>query len=141
MKHFNFLLIASLLLFTFTEVKCQINNSFISDEVTKCENIKEGKFLQQGVPITRWVMTVKDNVQTEYYNEGKDYVRSRLEFIDDCNYKVIVVAKSDEKNPAKLGQVAINKIVATERNLIKIMSECDHKTTEFVFDKVEEDIN
>lgn len=135
MKHLNFLLI-TFLLAGFTEVKSQ-GNTFISDEETKCTNMKEGKFLRVDTPVTEWVMVIKDNVQTEYFNDGKDYVRSRLEFVDDCNYRSIVVAKSNEENPVKLGEVKINKIVATERNLIKILSECDHKTTELILDKVE----
>ncbi|EJL68188.1 hypothetical protein, partial [Chryseobacterium populi] len=59
-------------------------------------------------------------------------------FVDDCNYKVVITEKSDESHPIKLGEVLINRVVETDHNFIKIESEYNNDTFEFVFDKVEE---
>ncbi|EJL70504.1 hypothetical protein, partial [Chryseobacterium populi] len=78
MKGSNIVLM--LLLLGFTELKSQEKNIFLSpDQPAKCEKLKQGKFLRVGYPIETWFMTIKDNVQTEYYNDGKDYIKSRLE--------------------------------------------------------------
>jgi hypothetical protein len=61
------------------------------DNPVKCTNIKDGKFLRANYPESIWHMTIKDNVQTEYFNNGKDYIKSTLVFVDDCNYKSIVI--------------------------------------------------
>ncbi|MDH6253945.1 hypothetical protein M2347_003672 [Chryseobacterium sp. H1D6B] len=136
MKHFNFLFILFLFI-GFSKVKSQENAFLGTDNPAKCENIKEGKFLRVGYPVTEWVMTVKDNIQTEYYNDGKDYVKSRLEFVDDCHYKVIITAKSDENYPVKLGETVLNEITETDRNFIKLKSEYNNKTFDVILNKIE----
>lgn len=125
---------------SFSKLKSQQNIFLTSDNPTKCQNIKAGKFLRVDMPIDKWVMTVQDNIQTEYYNDGKDYVRSRMDFADDCSYKVTIIAKSDENYPVKLGEVMVNRILETDRNFLKLTSEYNNKTSEFILSKVE-DIN
>lgn len=125
---------------SFSKLKSQQNIFLTSDNPTKCQNIKAGKFLRVDMPIDKWVMTVQDNIQTEYYNDGKDYVRSRMDFADDCSYKVTIIAKSDENYPVKLGEVMVNRIVETDRTFLKLTSEYNNKTSEFILSKVE-DIN
>jgi hypothetical protein len=92
------------------------------DNPVKCSNIKEGTFLRINYPKNLWYMTVKDNVQTEYYNDGKDFIKSSMVFIDDCNYKVIVLEKSEKDNPVKIGDVYSNKIYASQDNFLRIES-------------------
>ncbi|WP_345988076.1 hypothetical protein AAEU33_13690 [Chryseobacterium sp. Chry.R1] len=137
MKHLNILFIL-LFVLSFSQVRAQQNIFLTSDQPAKCQNIKTGKFLRVDMPIDEWVMTVQDNIQTEYYNKGKDYIKSRLDFVDDCNYKVTLIAKSEESYPMKLGEVMVNRVVETDRNFIKITSEYNNKTTEFIISKVEE---
>ncbi|MBK1896846.1 hypothetical protein [Chryseobacterium paridis] len=137
MKHLNTVLFVMLCL-SFSLVKSQQNMFLTSDNPAKCQNIKTGKFLRVDIPVDKWVMVVQDNVQTEYYNDGKDYVKSRIDFVDDCSYKVTVIGKSDEKYPVKLGEVMVNRILETDRNFIKLTSEYNTKISEFVLAKVEE---
>lgn len=139
MKNLNFFLIV-LLCLSFSQLKSQQNIFLTSDNPAKCQNIKAGKFLRVDMPVDKWVMTIQDNIQTEYYNDGKDYVKSRLDFVDDCSYKVTIIAKSEENYPVKLGEVMVNRIIETDRNFIKLTSEYNNKTFEFVLSKVE-DIN
>jgi hypothetical protein len=63
-----------------------------------------------------------------------------MDFADDCSYKVTIIAKSDESYPVKLGEVMVNRILETDRNFLKLTSEYNNKTSEFILSKVE-DIN
>lgn len=105
------------------------------DNPTKCSNIKEGTFLRTNYPKNLWYMTVKDNVQTEYYNDGKDHIKSSMVFVDDCNYKLIVLEKTEEANRIKVGDVFSNKITATQDNYIKIQSKVDNEQFDLVLIK------
>lgn len=108
------------------------------DNPTKCANIKEGMFLRTNYPKNLWYMTVKDNVQTEYYNDGKDHIKSSMVFIDDCNYKLIVLEKTEKDNPIMVGDVLSNKVVATQDNYIKIQSDIKGEKYNLVLMKAKE---
>ncbi|WP_415327439.1 hypothetical protein [Chryseobacterium sp. MMS23-Vi53] len=108
------------------------------DNPTKCANIKEGTFLRTNYPKNLWYMTVKDNVQTEFYNDGKDHIKSSMVFVDDCNYKLIVLEKTEKDNPIAIGDVFSNKIVATQDNYIKIQSELKGENYDIILMKAKE---
>jgi hypothetical protein len=69
--------LAGLLLMA-VQVKSQKTEQKKPDNPVKCTNIKEGKFLRANYPESIWHMTIKDNIQTEYFNNGKDYIKSTL---------------------------------------------------------------
>jgi hypothetical protein len=106
------------------------------DNPAKCSNIKEGKFVRPNYPESIWYMTIKDKVQTEYFNNGKDFIKSTLVFVDDCNYKAIVMEKSDKNDPAQVGDVFNNKIVATQDNLLKVNTKIEGTSFDVVYAKV-----
>jgi len=108
------------------------------DNPTKCSNIKEGTFLRTNYPKNLWYMTVKDNVQTEYYNDGKDYIKSSMVFLDDCNYKLIVLEVKGADNRIKADDVFTNKIVATQDNYLKLESKIAGDKYNLVLVKVKE---
>lgn len=135
MNLFKVLSIA-LLVSGFSQLNAQKKqNSKPVDNPTKCSNIKEGTFLRINYPKNLWYMTVKDNVQTEYYNEGKDFIKSSMVFIDDCNYKLIVTEKTEKENPVKVGDVYSNKVVATQDRYIKIQSKFEDNQFDMVLVK------
>jgi len=107
------------------------------DNPTKCANIKEGTFLRINYPKNLWYMTIKDNVQTEYYNDGKEYVKSSLVFLDDCNYKAMVLeVKGNDR--IKVDDVFTNKIIATQDNYIKIQSQISGDKYDMILMKAKE---
>ncbi len=108
------------------------------DNPTKCSNIKEGTFLRTNYPKNLWYMTVKDNVQTEYYNGGKDYIKSSMVFLDDCNYKLIVLEKTGTDATIKVGDVYSNKVVATQDNYIKIQTQFGGSQSDMILIKAKE---
>lgn len=106
------------------------------DNPVNCKNIKEGTFLRINYPKNLWYMTVKDNVQTEYYNNGKDFIKSSLVFIDDCNYKAIVLEKSEKENPIKVGDIYSNKIFASQDNFLRIESVLNGEKYDLPLEKI-----
>lgn len=128
--------LAGVLLLMAVQVKSQKTEQKKPDNPVKCANIKEGKFLRANYPESIWHMTIKDNIQTEYFNNGKDYIKSTLVFIDDCNYKSIVMEKSDKNDPAQIGDVFNNKVIATQDNLLKINIKIEGSKFDVVYIKV-----
>ncbi|KAB1232699.1 hypothetical protein [Chryseobacterium viscerum] len=127
---------AGILLMSATQVYAQSTDQKKPDNPAKCTNIKEGKFVRPNYPEAIWYMTIKDNVQTEYFNNGKDFIKSTLVFVDDCNYKAIVMEKSDKNDPAQIGDVFNNKIVATQDNLLKVNTKIEGTQFDMVYVKV-----
>lgn len=134
----NFLKIfsAGILLTITAQVHAQATEQKKPDNPPKCTNIKEGTFVRPNYPEAIWHMTIKDNVQTEYFNNGKDYIKSTLVFVDDCNYKAIVLEKSDKNDPAQIGDVFNNKIVATQDNILKVNTKIEGTQFDIVYVKV-----
>ncbi|WP_347219916.1 hypothetical protein [Chryseobacterium sp.] len=127
---------AGILLLTASQAKAQQTEQKKPDNPVKCTNIKEGKFLRTNYPEGIWHMIIKDNLQTEYSNNGKDYIKSTLVFVDDCNYKSIVMEKSDKNDPAQIGDVFNNKVIATQDNLIKVNMKVEGSQFDVVYIKV-----
>ncbi|SIS67772.1 hypothetical protein SAMN05421786_101933 [Chryseobacterium ureilyticum] len=135
MKLFK-VLSTGILLLAVSQIKAQESAQKKPDNPVKCSNIKEGKFLRANYPESIWYMTIKDNVQTEYLNNGKDYIKSTLVFVDECSYKSIVMEKTDKNEPAQIGDVFNNKIIATQDNLLKINMKIDDSQFDVVYIKV-----
>lgn len=127
---------AGILLMIATGAQAQKKEEKKPDNPVKCTNIKDGKFLRANYPEAIWHMTIKDNVQTEYFNNGKDYIKSTLVFVDDCHYKSIVIEKSDKNDPAQIGDVFNNTVVATQDNLLKVNSKIEGDQFDMVYIKV-----
>lgn len=134
----NFLTLfsAGILLTAATQIQAQATGQKKPDNPPKCTNIKEGTFVRPNYPEAIWYMTIKDNVQTEYFNNGKDFIKSTLVFVDDCNYKAIVLEKSDKNDPAQIGDVFNNKILATQDNILKVNTKIEGTQFDIVYVKV-----
>jgi len=129
-------LLAITFIFCSSKVKCQ-EHFLLPDSPPKCNLIKEGKFIKEGDSAKKWNIVIKKDSQREYTNNGKDYIKYKIEYIDDCTYKTTVTGKSDGKNPIKIGDVITHKIIETDHQFIKIQSLYFNKADEFVLEKVE----
>lgn len=119
---------SALFILTFSQFNAQTiagNTQKPADHPTRCSNIKEGTFLRINYPKNLWYMTVKDNVQTEFYNEGKDYVKASMVFLDDCNYKLVILENTQKDESVDKGKVFTNKIIATQDRYIKIQTQME----------------
>lgn len=127
---------AAILMVAFSKAGAQSTNFSKPDKPAQCKKLKEGKFLRENYPEGIWYMTVKDNVQTEYFNNGKDFIKSTLVFVDDCNYKAIVTEKSDKNDPVQIGEVFSVKIMETQDNFLKVQSKIENNQFELTYIKV-----
>ncbi|WP_153392641.1 hypothetical protein [Chryseobacterium vaccae] len=127
---------AGILMLAFSKAEAQSTDFSKPDKPAKCKSLKEGKFLRENYPEGIWYMTVKDNVQTEYFNNGKDFIKSTLVFVDDCNYKAIVIEKSDKNDPVQIGDVFSVKIMETQDNFLKVQTKIDNNQFELTYVKV-----
>ncbi|WP_300351425.1 hypothetical protein [Chryseobacterium sp.] len=129
-------ILASILIFCSSQLKSQ-EHFLLPDSPAKCHLIKEGKFIKEGDSAKKWNIVIKKDSQREYFNNNKDYIKYKIEFLDDCTYKTTVTGKSDGKNPMRIGDVITNKIIETDHHFIKIQSQYFNKTDEFVLEKIE----
>ncbi|REC76397.1 hypothetical protein DRF60_13590 [Chryseobacterium elymi] len=120
----------------FSQAKSQKTAFDNPDQPAKCKNIREGKFLRPNYPEGIWYMTIKDNIQTEYFNNGKDYIKSTLVFVDDCNYKAIVLDNTANDDRIHIGDVFSNKIVETQDNALKVHTKIENSQYEVIYIKV-----
>ncbi|MDR2237020.1 MAG: hypothetical protein LBE92_12935 [Chryseobacterium sp.] len=127
---------AVVLMLVFSGAKAQSTEFSKPDQPAKCKNFREGKFLRENYPEGIWYKTIKDNVQTEYFNNGKDFVKSTLVFVDDCSYKAIVTEKSDKNDPVQIGDVVSNKIIQTQGNSLKVQSKIENEQFEVIYIKI-----
>lgn len=123
-------------IFCSSKMKSQVH-FLLPDSPPKCNLIKEGKFIKEGDSAKKWNIVIKKDSQREYTNNGKDYIKYKIEFIDDCTFKTTVTGKSDGKNPMRIGDVITNKIIETDHQFIKIQSLYFNKADEFVLEKIE----
>nr|WP_314491321.1 hypothetical protein [uncultured Chryseobacterium sp.] len=134
MRTYSFILIV----FIFLSAKVKSQEHFLlPDTRPKCHLIKEGKFIKEGGSAKNWNIVIKKDSQREYTNNGKDYIKYKIQFLDDCTYKTTVVGKSDGKNPIRIGDSMTNTIIETDHQYIKISSQYFNKTSEIILEKVE----
>lgn len=134
MRTFSFLVIV----FIFCSSKLKSQEHFLlPDSPAKCYLMKEGKFLREGDSARKWYLVIKKDSQREYTNNGKDYIKYKIEFLDDCTYKATVTGKSDGKNAIRIGDIITNKIIETDHQFIKISSQYFNKTDEIILEKIE----
>ncbi|NML70220.1 hypothetical protein HHL23_10465 [Chryseobacterium sp. RP-3-3] len=134
MKHLK-IISSALLMFAFSQAKSQNTEFEKPDQPAKCKNIRGGKFLRANYPEGIWYMTIKDNIQTEYLNNGKDFIKSTLVFVDDCNYKAIVLDMTTKDGRIRIGDVFSNKIVETQDNALKVHTKIENSQFEIIYVK------
>ena len=134
MRTYSLLLI--ILIFCFSNVKSQ-EHFLLPDAPAKCYLIKEGKFLRSGDSARKWNLVIKKDAQREYFNNGKDYIKYRIEFLDNCSYKATVTAKTDGKHPLRIGDIVTYKILETDHQFLKIQTVIYNKTEELILEKIE----
>jgi len=106
------------------------------DKVTNCGILKNGKFASINYSPKEYYMIVKDGIQTEYIENGQ-YVKSKMEFLNECEYKTTILEVTIPNYFAKVGDSLTTKILQTECEYIKIKSTMFDKDYEFVYVKMD----
>ncbi|MFU8970436.1 hypothetical protein ACM642_04110 [Chryseobacterium sp. CY353] len=127
-----------ILIFIFCSSKMKAQEHFLlPDSPTKCNLIKEGKFIKEGESAKKWNILIKKDSQREYFNNNKDYIKYKIDFVDNCTYKATVTAKTDGKYPMRIGDVVTYKVLETDHQFIKIETVNYNKKEEIVLEKIE----
>lgn len=134
MRIYSFLVI----IFIFCSSKLKSQEHFLlPDSPAKCYLMKEGKFLREGDSARKWYLVIKKDSQREYFNNGKDYIKYKIEFLDNCSYKATVTAKTDGKYPLRIGDVITYKVVETDHQFLKVETVNYNKKEEIILEKIE----
>ncbi|KUJ60528.1 hypothetical protein AR687_17300 [Flavobacteriaceae bacterium CRH] len=107
------------------------------DNKPNCGLMKNGTFLSTQYSFKEYHMVVKNGIQTEY-NENGQYIRSKMEFLNECEYKTTILEVTIPNYFAKRGDILTTKILQTQGQNIKIRSIMFGKEYEFVFIKMKE---
>ncbi len=83
------------------------------DSIPNCGIMKDGTFFNIGQSRSAYHMVVKDGIQTEYVQDGKYFVRSRMEWISACSYRSVVVEVTIPDYNVKPGESATTEILKT----------------------------
>ncbi len=110
------------------------------DVKPKCENIKSGTFMSLEVPEEEWTMVIDKDIQTEYFDNGKNFIKAKMHFETEnpCKYHLVVTENTDPSNGILKGTVYHNTILQTELNMIRIKSENDEVGTVLTLEKIKE---
>ena len=106
------------------------------DKKPKCSIMKNGTFSSINYTFKQYHMVVKNGIQTEYLENGQ-YVMSKMEFLNECEYKTTVLKVTIPNYFVKPGDHIITKILQTQHEYIKVKSVYLGKEFEFVFIKME----
>ncbi|KFF16056.1 hypothetical protein [Flavobacterium hydatis] len=125
-----------ILFLLFSNVLIAQENIFLDpDKEPNCEELKNGKFASISYSPKEYYMIVKDGIQTEYLENGQ-YVKSKMEFLNDCEYKTTILEVTIPNYYAKVGDFLTTKILQTQCEYIKVRSTMLGKDYEFVFVKM-----
>ena len=112
------------------------------DTRTNCDIIKTGKFInkvsnESSTP--GYYIVFEDGYATEFIDDGKFYLKSKIDFISDCEYKSTVVEVTIPNYNLKPGTVIHTEVIETiiADNLIKIRSTLEGNSYFFVLQKIE----
>ena len=108
------------------------------DAETKCELIKEGTFLSTTHKEIEWNMVANKNTQTEFYDNGKQFIKAIQNFDtkNPCKYELIVSETSDQFSGVLKGDKIKIEILYTEGNFIRIKSETNNQGIILTLEKI-----
>lgn len=126
-----------ILFLLFSNVLIAQNSIFLDpDKEPNCEIFKNGKFASISYSPKEYYMIVNNGIQIEYIETGQ-YVKSKMEFINECEYKTTILEVTIPDYFAKTGDFLTTKILQTQCEYIKVKSIMFGKEYEFVYIKMD----
>lgn len=125
------------ILFCIDKVSAQTHILLSPDKKTNCKLIKEGKFISQDYSVKDYYLVVSKDTITEFVQDGKYYLKSKVEFISDCSYKSNIIMTTIPDYKITWDQFAITEIIQTQCNFIKIKTKMGATEVTTVLEKVE----
>lgn len=125
------ILITTFALFSFVVVPKQPSN---------CEIMKQGTFVY-GKKNQQVVVKIKEYTHTEYHNNGKYYMVSKIEWIDDCSYTATLVESTVPNIGVKPGAKLLVQIGKIKKNKISYTATLGTKSWTGKYTKISNEIN
>jgi hypothetical protein len=94
---------------------CFLSLTSFSQSAEDCLILHEGTFTYQGEE-TPVKVVIKEKEHTEYHNDGKYVIKSKLEWVSDCEYNMTMTKVTIPDFPFKPGDVMNVKINRVEGN-------------------------
>ena len=124
------------LLVLFTSFGYSQKNLFLKpDAVPDCNSMRSGTFVNSQYSEQEYHMVVKDGIQIEYIENGQ-YIKSKMEFLSECEYKSTIIEVTIPDYFAKPGDSLTTRILETQSNYIKIKSVMFGKEYDFIYKKI-----
>ncbi|PCI95738.1 MAG: hypothetical protein COB15_11865 [Flavobacteriales bacterium] len=115
-----------------------------SDSIPNCELIKSGKFVNKETDCKvtpDYYIVYSNGFVTDFVNDGKYYVKSKLTFKSECKWESEIVEVTIPESSIKVGSIIITEVIetATIDNLVKIdaRNKGDKEGTILVLQKIE----
>lgn len=135
------LLLFGFLSFTIS-ANSQIHWLINQDTTIHCEIIQTGKFINKitdSESTLGYYVIIKDGYATEYVENGKYFVKSKIKFENPCKYESTIVENTIPNYNVKIGDKIYTEIIETALadKLIKIKSKMSGDWQTFVWEKIE----
>jgi hypothetical protein len=87
-----------------------------------CSIMKNGVFKYLDIEDTSAYIVIKNGTHTEYHNNGKYNITSRMKWVNSCEYNMTMASITIPDFPFKPGDVMNVKITSIENNIIQYTS-------------------
>ena len=86
-----------------------------------CYRLKHIKLHYLDSQSTDSYVEIDDNMHTEYFNDKGSYIKSKLVWVNDCEYNAKIIEINIPGDPFKIGDELNVKIVKIENNIIDMV--------------------
>ncbi len=108
-----------------------------SDQSPDCSILKKGTFKYVGLEDTTAYFTIKKSNHVEYHEGGKYQIKSKLKWLNDCQYEMEMLSNTIPDFPFKPGDRMVVTITKIEGNIIYYTSEVNKQSWPGVIKKIE----
>lgn len=120
-----------------TTIYAQNEHIFLyPDSTTNCQSMASGKFKEVNTSSKEYVLEISGNIITEYVQNRKYYVRSKLRFTNSCSYTATITEVTIPNYNLKPGAIFNNEILETSNKFIKIKARQEDNEAIIVLEKI-----
>ena len=104
-------------------VAAMATQPLLSQENSPCSDLKKGTFRYLDIEDTTAYFVLDKEEHIEYHNGGKYTIQSRVKWLKDCQYEMLMVANTIPGFPFKPGSIMVVTINRVENDIVYYTSE------------------
>ena len=134
----------SLLILLFVCILSKSQNVHIllePDNPANCSIMKQGKFRDFNYDEKDYYMIMNDSIQIEYLENGKKYMRSKVDWLSDCKYKLTTIENTTNNTYFSMGDSTFVEIIETQQEKIKLRAIFKGDTAEALYIKISDSLS